>query len=823
MDEDTGSGSTRLELVAIATVSLAGLLLEVGYTRVVSFKLWYYYTYLVIGLALLGIGSGAIAVVVWPALKQATTRRVVALGSIWGSVSVAAGYVVVARTPVDTIRIWDYGTRSSFANVAALGLVCLALFATFIAIGIIVATILGRGGRHLGRLYFADLAAAGLACVVAIPLISRIGPPSVIVLAALVLASLGLWALPGRRSVHGAAGLVMIVLLAGLLVDADRLPLIRPESQKIDPKRVATASEWGPVFRVDVMQWAESSALLLHDGTWGSSMHQFDGDAAALTRYRDEPRALPFAVLGEPPGHALIIGSAGGNEILASLHFGAPHIEAVELNPVTVSMLSDHPYLAEWTGHLPDRPEVDLHQGDGRTYLARADRSYDLIWYVAPDSYAANNAASSGSFVLSESYLYTSEMIAESLRHLTDDGIVVVQFGELDYDQRANRTARYIATARHAMRTLGIADPGDHMLIAVHRPEGSGDDTTIILKRAPVTSQEASNFLDALATMGNVSPVHVPGTDGSGDLVSRLAAGPDDEVERILGSNAANLSVVVDDRPFFWHFTDFDDVLRNMLRRVDVSDPEAAVGERVLVLLFGIAALYAAVFLLLPFLAVRREWRAFPAKGVSGVYFAALGLGFMLFEITMIQRLVRFLGYPTYSLTVTLATILVATGIGALASRRWLARPERAVRISLAALVALTVFYRLGLDGLTDALQQQGLGVRVGVAVALLLPLGLCLGTFMPLGLAQVSELGGDVEAHVAWSWAVNGFFSVIGSVLTTILSMSLGFRTVQLLALVMYVLAVAMFPRLVAARRAAPDQLVMEPAVDHVPALDPL
>ena len=39
---------------------LAGLLLEVGYTRIVSYKLWYYYTYLVIGLALLGIGSGGV-------------------------------------------------------------------------------------------------------------------------------------------------------------------------------------------------------------------------------------------------------------------------------------------------------------------------------------------------------------------------------------------------------------------------------------------------------------------------------------------------------------------------------------------------------------------------------------------------------------------------------------------------------------------------------------------------------------------------------------------------------------------------------------------
>ena len=60
-----------------------------------------------------------------------------------------------------------------------------------------------------------------------------------------------------------------------------------------------------------------------------------------------------------------------------------------------------------------------------------------MIWFVAPDSYAASNAASSGAFVLSESYLYTQEMLEQSLEHLTPDGMVVMQFGEKDYDRRA--------------------------------------------------------------------------------------------------------------------------------------------------------------------------------------------------------------------------------------------------------------------------------------------------------------------------------------------------------------------------------------------------
>jgi hypothetical protein len=68
---------------------------------------------------------------------------------------------------------------------------------------------------------------------------------------------------------------------------------------------------------------------------------------------------------------------------------------------------------------------------------------------------------------------------------------------------------------------------------------------------------------------------------------------------------------------------------------------------------------------------------------------------------------------------------------------------------------------------------------------------------FMPIGLRAVSRLTPFAEEYVAWAWAVNGFFSVIGSVLTTILSMTFGFNAVQFGALVMYAIACVAFLRL--------------------------
>ncbi|MBA3605960.1 MAG: class I SAM-dependent methyltransferase, partial [Acidimicrobiia bacterium] len=90
----------------------------------------------------------------------------------------------------------------------------------------------------------------------------------------------------------------------------------------------------------------------------------------------------------------MIIGAAGGNEVQAALTYGVGHVDAVELNPVTVSMLRGQ--FADYAGNITTNPKVDYRQGDGRTFLARSDDAYDLIWFVAPDSYAAANAATSG-------------------------------------------------------------------------------------------------------------------------------------------------------------------------------------------------------------------------------------------------------------------------------------------------------------------------------------------------------------------------------------------------------------------------------------------
>ena len=88
---------------------------------------------------------------------------------------------------------------------------------------------------------------------------------------------------------------------------------------------------------------------------------------------------------------------------------------------------------------------------------------------------------------------------------------------------------------------------------------------------------------------------------------------------------------------------------------------------------------------------------------------------------------------------------------------------------------------------LTDALLSLSLTFRIAVTFAMLAPLGVCLGMFMPLGLRAVSGGGETGRTYVAWGWAVNAFASVVGSALATILSMEFGFDVVLVLAMGAY------------------------------------
>ena len=783
-----GAGAPTLRL-EIFLVSLAAILLEIAYTRVFSFKLYYYFTYLILGIALLGLGSGGVLVALSERLRSLRPERTVALGSLAAGALVPFSYALVAGVQLSTVDL-TAGPGALFR----LGVLCLSLFLPFLTVGVVLATILGARPGEVGRLYAADLLGAAVGCALCVPLFATVGPPAALMLAGGVLAATG--ARAGRSLPLRVAGASLALLLCAPLASPTLLPDPVPDRIKaLSPQQGGDGptlfTRWSALFRVDVIEGVSPDRYyqVVHDGIMGSIIvHAEDGPQSA-TPIDGGIRAAALAPL-RPGSRVLIIGAAGGHEIVTALRHGMGEVVAVELNPVTVSLLTEH--FADYSGRLGEDPRVRLVNAEGRAFIERESERFDLVWFVAPDSYSALNAASSGAFVLSESYLYTVEMIESALERLAPGGLLCVQFGEVSFDAKPNRTVRYLATAREALARLGVRDFASHVLVG--RAPGLFTTATVLLKREPFSPEQVERFREATRAIEGGRLVHPPDGDEPQDPhpVQSVIALPGDALPGWLEAYPYEVGPVTDDAPFFWHFASFRDaLLRPWGEKQLIWDPEDATGERMLMTLLAFAVLFAAVFLLLPLLALRDTWSRIPWKANAAVYFASLGLGFMFFEVSLIQRLTLLLGYPTYSLTVTLFSLLVFSGIGSLLAGR-LDGPRRPPLVALlVALAVLAILYELRLGPLVDLLIGAPLWLRVAIVVLSLAPLGLCLGAFMPIGLGAVASLTPHDREYVAWAWAVNGFFSVMSSVLATMLSMSFGFSAVLALAVVVYALGV--------------------------------
>jgi spermidine synthase len=779
----------------IFTTALGSLLLEISYTRIFSFKVFYYFTYLILGIGLLGIGAGGIAIATSERLRRVQPERLISGSAFAGGASVLAGYLLISPLQLNLADKLD-----SPVEILKLLLVMLLLTLPFFAVGLIISSILSARPEASSKLYGADLLGAALGCVLAVPLIYWITPPRTVILAGLALAVAGLPLARGSKRLLSAGALTALVL-AGFVVVPNSLadPVVAKKKvyEEFRDGGLLRFSKWNPVFRVDVFEhpfFPGNKWVLFHDGQPGSGMRRFNGDFSEFDHLDTDSRALPFEVLAKEP-RVLIIGAAGGHEIVSSLYFKASHVTGVELNPVTYSLLTD--VFADATGNLAKNPKVTHINGDGRWFLKQDKQEYDLIWFVAPDSYAAMNAATAGAFVLSESYLYTVEMIRQSLSHLSEHGIICTQFGELFYATKPNRTSRYLATSRAAFKDHGIPDFSQHVMVATATGLGPFQESIVLLSKQKFGAEQIAALRERTAKVKGGEVRYVPGMQMDASRVTQAILMPEEQLDKWFDEQPYELTPIRDDAPFFWHFARFRDAITAPLPLEGIIDFEDSIAEQVTLAFFIVVTILAAVFLLLPLWTIRGVWKALPYKGNTLVYFAALGLGFMFLEVAMIQKLTLLLGYPTYALSVTLFALLLASGAGSLISSRYGERKNRALFTLLGLLAVVVVGGQVALPGLIDAFVGSALPLRIAVAVIILAPVGLCLGAFMPLGLRSIARSTPHAREYVAWAWAVNGFCSVIASILSTILAMVIGFKWLMLLALGIYVVGVLALARL--------------------------
>jgi hypothetical protein len=794
-------------LPGIAASAGAVLILEIGLTRIFSYTIWYHFAYLTISVALLGFGAAGSVLAAWPDLRR---RR----GFLSGCALAAQLGILVCLLVVSHVSLDPLAIVSDFGQLARLVVYYGAVALPFFAGGFLVAAPLQAHPSAVGRLYGWDLLGAGAACGAVVPLIWWVGTPVATAGATLALA-FACWAYaePGLRLRLSSLALA---LCAATLLTAARTEFPAASTKFISqflamPNARLAWTRWTPVNRVDVVEFdpplhegsyhaygaspfytgpSPGYYMLGNDGDSCAVMYQWDGDPASAEFLKHHVLAAPYVVLQQP--RVLAIGMGGGADILNAVVHGARFVTGVELNPMVVRAGRER--YADFNGRLLERPDVEAVAAEGRSFLRSRDSRYDLIEINSVDTLSA---LSTGAYVLSESFLYTSDAIGDYLDHLEPNGVFAMAVGDTVVENRRPRhTLRLASIVRKALHDRGVANPERHVVVIGNIHPLSLTHT--LVKNEPFTAEEMA-ALQSFVEANGFTFWHRPDR-ASKSLVTRILEWDDARLERFFAGEDLNLAPTSDDSPFFFNFYKWRALARPETYRKLEYNRTLATGQIVLAIMLLQSIVFGAAATLLPLRRVPLAGGATAPQRLALLgYFGALGTGFILLEISFIQRFVLFLGYPTYSLTVVMLSLLVASGAGSLASER-VRRGSAAVLPPRLALLALLVAAEMAASpAVFRALLGAPLAVRVATSIALVVPLGLVLGSFFPLGIRVAERLNPRL---VPWAWAVNACATVVGTLLAVVFAMAWGFTLVAALAVAIY--AVGVLGLVWAERRAA-------------------
>ncbi|MBW3578008.1 MAG: spermidine synthase [Actinobacteria bacterium] len=317
-------------------------------------------------------------------------------GLRWAPVALAALVAFVSVFPVEIDR--SGSDVLYFGRITASGLpMWITLPVVFAAAAAVMALLAEGVARVFERFepleaYRLDILGAILG-IAAFSLLSFLHAPPLawgLVVAVLLVVLLG------RRA--GAVQLTALVALGGFLA-----------IESFTPDTI-----WSPYYEITTRRFGSGDSEQVRVNVNGIP-HQVI-ESTALRREIEPIYFLPYERRpGAAPRDVLVVGAGNGSDVAIALAEGADRVDAVEIDPRLQQLGRDL---------NPDRPyqddRVTVHVDDGRAFLERTDRRYDLILFALPDSLTLVSGQSS---LRLESYLFTREAIDEARAHLAPGGV----------------------------------------------------------------------------------------------------------------------------------------------------------------------------------------------------------------------------------------------------------------------------------------------------------------------------------------------------------------------------------------------------------------
>ena len=758
--------------LGIGTLTGATLLLEVAMTRIFAVAFFNHYAFLIISTALFGFGFSGVFLSIFPSLKKFNFDKLLTTLSICFALSVIITLKVVISVPLQFGSMEEQAIQFLYLSVYYL-MIAIPFFFS----GMVVALLLSHIPGKVNTLYFSDLLGSGIGCFLVLPLVPTLGAPGAVIFSAM----LGIVASACFSKLAGKSFVLLNVIL--FIAFAALLPLRESHFRVIvhEGKRSFNVHEkageieftrWGPISRIDVAKYDPYKIIWIDGGSNQSFIHPFHGNVGALKPMKQAGLVYQFI----PNPDVLIVGPAAGEEVLYALSYNPKSITGVELDPVICDIMQDE--YARFSGFIYTQPNTKLINDEGRSYIRRSPKKYDIIQQI---NNASPAAIASGALNVSETYLITVEAFHEYLDHLNENGYVFIKrYGAI----------RLATVAAQALRERGVEHPEEQIIIMedpLHKVGGG----QFYLKNGKFTEEELALFGDEKRKEHLMyGPEALNVQHAKYPEYRELISNP--EAWKKYYKIGINMFPVTDDRPFFNHFTKFAQFNKETVPEEFKPIFELVYGNSdfALVVILGEAAFLSLIFIILPLYLFKRSGLRAAGKFQFLLYFFSLGLAFILIEIVLIQKFTLFMGNPTYSVTVVLFSLLVAAGCGSFLSGNFKKFPKQALMFVIPLIVILCWAELTFGPVIFNRYLGHSMTVRILVSIFMLFPLGLFMGMPFPLGVTLANNSSN--QRLIPWVWGINGYATVIGSVLCVILALSFGFKAVIYFACGIYLIGMA-------------------------------
>jgi hypothetical protein len=772
-------------LLGLFLLCASTLMYEVVLTRLLSVICWYYLAFVSVSMAMFGMTAGALSIQLRPDWFTAgQIRRRLAQSAMATAIAMPLSLVTMLAIPLDV----SLALQTVFTFVLFSAVISVPFFFS----GVAVCISLTRSPFAMGRVYFTDLAGASFGCLTSVLLLSLIDAPSAFFVIAAILfvsaAAYGTYAGEAsirRRALYGAAA--MLVFAAA---NASTLHGIQPiwTKGKLDRRTQILAEKWNPISRVRV-----SPAQIERPLMWGPSPRMpdlnveeinlnIDSDAAtAITRFNGDLKTLDFlrydvTSVGaqlRSGGTAAIIGVGGGRDVLNCAAQGFTRIVGIEVNSAMVELTSKR---FEWFSGFTKIPGFEIHNDEGRSYLTRSGEHFDLIQASLVDTWAATSA---GAMTLSENALYTVDGWKVFYEHLKPGGVIT--FSRWYQGGERMQTFRLYSVARAMLMAEGVRNPEANLVLIK-----SGSVATLLASNRPFSQQDIQKLKSIIGDM-SFTPVVIPGEPILEPELQRIiAANSLEGLAALREGSDVDYSPTFDSSPYFFNAVHIKNIVK--LAR------SGGQGANLRAILFLLGFMAAALILVMSTIVLparllnsRTDGAPKPLYGAIA-YFIAIGLGFILVEMAMMQQLSIFLGHPIYSMVVVLGGLILSAGTGSLASDMWQLKASWQSRVPALVAAFSVVAYSLAVLPVMHAFTADLLWQRILICLALVSPCGFLLGFCFPVGMRWMNAL--SQGRNLPWMWALNGAAGTLASFIAILISMDLSIRFCVLTGAGCYLLA---------------------------------